>query len=70
MAESEIGPGIKTGLAMILAEEAGVDFESVKVEHAETRPDLYAHMGTGGSRSTRQELRLAHCVGRAQQCGR
>jgi isoquinoline 1-oxidoreductase beta subunit len=52
VAKSEMGQGIKTGLAMILAEEAEVDFASVKVEQAETRPDLYAHLGTGGSGST------------------
>lgn len=54
VAKSEMGQGIKTGLAMILAEEAEVDFNSVNVEQAETRPDLYTHMGTGGSHSTRQ----------------
>jgi isoquinoline 1-oxidoreductase beta subunit len=47
-----MGQGIKTGLAMLLAEEAEVDFNSVSVEQAETRPDIYAHMGTGGSGST------------------
>ena len=52
VAKSEMGQGIKTGLAMILAEEADVDFNSVSVEQAETRPDIYAHMGTGGSGST------------------
>ena len=52
VAKSEMGQGIKTGLAMILAEEAEVDLASVKVEQADTRPDLYAHLGTGGSGST------------------
>lgn len=52
VAKSEMGQGIKTGLAMILAEEAEVDFNSVSVEQAETRPDIYVHMGTGGSGST------------------
>ncbi len=52
VAKSEMGQGIKTGLAMLLAEEADVDFNSVSVEQAETRPDIYAHMGTGGSGST------------------
>ena len=52
VAKSEMGQGIKTGLAMLLAEEAEVDFNSVSVEQAETRPDIYAHMGTGGSGST------------------
>jgi isoquinoline 1-oxidoreductase beta subunit len=56
VAKSEMGQGIKTGLAMILAEEAEVDFSSVSVEQAETRPDLYAHLGTGGSGSTMENF--------------
>jgi isoquinoline 1-oxidoreductase beta subunit len=56
VAKSEMGQGIKTGLAMILAEEACVDFATVHVEQAETRPDLYAHMGTGGSGSTMENF--------------
>jgi isoquinoline 1-oxidoreductase beta subunit len=56
VAKSEMGQGIKTGLAMILAEEAEVDFTSVSVEQAETRPDIYAHLGTGGSGSTMENF--------------
>jgi isoquinoline 1-oxidoreductase beta subunit len=56
VAKSEMGQGIKTGLAMILAEEAEVDFNSVNVEQAETRPDIYAHLGTGGSGSTMESF--------------
>ena len=56
VAKSEMGQGIKTGLAMILAEEAEVDFNSVSVEQAETRPDIYPHMGTGGSGSTQENF--------------
>ncbi len=56
VAKSEMGQGIKTGLAMILAEEAEVDFKSVTVEQAETRPDIYTHMGTGGSGSTMENF--------------
>jgi isoquinoline 1-oxidoreductase subunit beta len=56
VAKSEMGQGIKTGLAMLLAEEADVDFSSVSVEQAETRPDIYAHMGTGGSGSTMENF--------------
>ena len=52
VAKSEMGQGIKTGLAMILAEEAELDFSTVTVEQADTRPDIYPHMGTGGSSST------------------
>jgi isoquinoline 1-oxidoreductase subunit beta len=56
VAKSEMGQGIKTGLAMILAEEAELDFNAVKVEQAETRPDIYPHMGTGGSGSTQESF--------------
>jgi isoquinoline 1-oxidoreductase subunit beta len=52
VAKSEMGQGIRTGLAMCLAEEADVDWNTVMVEQAQTRPDLYAHLGTGGSSST------------------
>ncbi len=52
VAKSEMGQGIRTGLAMILAEEAEVDLNSVTVVQAETRPDIYTHLGTGGSGST------------------
>ena len=54
VAKSEMGQGIRTGLAMLLAEEAAVDLDAVSVEQAETRPDIYAHLGTGGSTSTRE----------------
>jgi isoquinoline 1-oxidoreductase subunit beta len=56
VAKSEMGQGIKTGLAMILADEAEVDFNQVTVEQADTRPDIYAHMGTGGSGSTMENF--------------
>jgi len=56
VAKSEMGQGILTGLAMCLAEEAEVDWNTVTVEQAPTRPDIYAHMGTGGSSSTRENF--------------
>jgi isoquinoline 1-oxidoreductase subunit beta len=56
VAKSEMGQGIRTGLAMILAEEAEVDLNSVTVEQADTRPDLYEHLGTGGSGSTMENF--------------
>jgi len=56
VAKSEMGQGIRTGLAMVLAEEAEVDWNSVSVVQADTRPDLYAHLGTGGSGSTMENF--------------
>jgi isoquinoline 1-oxidoreductase beta subunit len=52
VAKSEMGQGIRTGLAIPLAEELEVDLDSVTVQQAETRPDIYHHLGTGGSGST------------------
>jgi isoquinoline 1-oxidoreductase subunit beta len=56
VAKSEMGQGIRTGLAMCLAEEVEVDLNSVTVEQADTRPDLYPHLGTGGSGSTMENF--------------
>lgn len=52
VAKSEMGQGIRTGLAIPLADELEVDLDSVTVQQAETRPDIYHHLGTGGSGST------------------
>src|SRR6267154_4448892 len=41
IAKSEMGQGIRTDLAIPLADEAEVDLNHVTVEQAETRPDIY-----------------------------
>lgn len=53
VAKSEMGQGVSTGLPMILADEAAVDFAHVSILQAETDTSLYSHLGTGGSSSTR-----------------
>lgn len=50
LAKSEMGQGVTTALPMILAEELEAPWESVRVEQAETNPQIYDH-GTGGSGS-------------------
>jgi isoquinoline 1-oxidoreductase subunit beta len=57
VAKSEMGQGVLTSLAMILAEELECDFSKVKVEYASAHRNLVEHvypqMGTGGSSSVR-----------------
>ena len=60
LAHSEMGQGIWTGLAMMIAEELECDWSKIRVEHAPAAP-VYAHPAfgmqmTGGSSSTWSEL--------------
>src|SRR6202165_262799 len=73
MPQVEMGQGIYTGVAMILAEELDADFSSVVLEHAPANQKLYANpafgiQATGGSTSVRafwQPLREAGASARA-----
>ncbi|MGK2855675.1 MAG: molybdopterin cofactor-binding domain-containing protein [Thermoanaerobaculia bacterium] len=65
--KSEMGQGVRTSLAMILAEELDVDLASVAIEQASPGPD-YQRLGTGGSGSIMgswNDLRTAGATGRA-----
>lgn len=58
IAKSEMGQGVMTSLAMILAEELECDFAKVRVEYASAHRNVtegapYQRMGTGGSSSVR-----------------
>ncbi len=58
VAKSDMGQGVLTSMAMIVAEELECDFAKVKVEYASAHRNLvdnnvYQSMGTGGSRSVR-----------------
>jgi isoquinoline 1-oxidoreductase beta subunit len=67
LAHSEMGQGIWTGLAMLVAEELACDWSKVKVEHAPAAP-AYAHTAfgiqmTGGSTTTWSEFDRYRTVG-------
>jgi len=70
IAHSEMGQGIWTGLAMLIAEELDCDWSKVRSEHAPANAQLYAHPGfpfpiqlTGGSTSTWAEFDRYRTVG-------
>src|ERR1700736_3446991 len=73
MPQVEMGQGIYTAVAMILAEELDADFSSVVLEHAPANEKLYANpafgiQATGGSTSVRafwEPLRAAGATARA-----
>jgi len=73
MPQVEMGQGIYTAVAMILAEELDADFSAVVLEHAPANEKLYANplfgiQATGGSTSVRafwKPLRAAGATARA-----
>jgi isoquinoline 1-oxidoreductase beta subunit len=66
VAKSEMGQGVRTGLAMLLAEELAVDWQQVRVEQAPADP-AFGNQTTVGSSSVRQlwtPMRQAGAVAR------
>ncbi len=67
LAHAEMGQGVWTGLAMLVAEELECEWSSVRVEHAPAAP-VYAHtawgmQATGGSTTTWSEFDRYRTVG-------
>jgi len=66
MSKSEMGQGVTTSLAMLVAEELHVAVDQLKVEQADFNP-RYGDQGTGGSNSVKsnwQRLRKAGAITR------
>ncbi|GAA5112991.1 molybdopterin cofactor-binding domain-containing protein [Haloechinothrix salitolerans] len=51
MVRTEVGQGVQTAIAMLIAEEMDVPLEKVRVTHADARPELVWNQLTGGSTS-------------------
>jgi isoquinoline 1-oxidoreductase subunit beta len=66
LAKSEMGQGVFTSMAMLVAEDLEADWSKVRVVQADADPK-YGRMGTGGSRSVRgswEPLRQAGAAAR------
>jgi CO/xanthine dehydrogenase Mo-binding subunit len=61
ISESEMGQGIHTALAMLLAEELEVDWSRVRTEHAQADRTQYGRQSTGGSTSIRSNHERLAC---------
>jgi isoquinoline 1-oxidoreductase subunit beta len=64
VARSEMGQGVRTSLAMILAEELDADWKSVSILQAEPGPE-YKRMSTGGSGSVEGSWKALRQAGAA-----
>ncbi len=62
---SEMGQGVRTSLAMIVADELEADWAQVRVEQAPGDEARYGNQNTDGSRSIRHSLDPLHRVGAA-----
>ena len=65
ISKSDMGQGVRTTFAMLVAEELDADWSKVKVEQAPGDGSVYGRMGTGGSSSVRTMNRNLRMVGAA-----
>jgi isoquinoline 1-oxidoreductase subunit beta len=64
---SEMGQGIRTSLAMVVADELGADLSRMKVVQAAADEDRYGNQNTDGSRSMRQHFLATRRTGAAMR---
>jgi isoquinoline 1-oxidoreductase subunit beta len=65
VSQSEMGQGVLTAFAMILAEELGADWSKVRAQHAPADESKYGNQSTGGSTSVRGNYETLRKVGAA-----
>lgn len=61
--KADLGQGVWTGLAMVLADEMEADWAKVRLAQAPDLAGVYEHMSTGGSSSTRRCYTLMRRAG-------
>jgi isoquinoline 1-oxidoreductase subunit beta len=64
---SEMGQGIRTSLAMLVADELGADLSRVRVGQAVADEERYGNQNTDGSRSMRQHFLATRRTGAAMR---
>jgi isoquinoline 1-oxidoreductase beta subunit len=62
---SEMGQGVRTSVAMVIADELGADWSRVKVKQATGDEERYGNQNTDGSRSLRQSFAALRRAGAA-----
>jgi isoquinoline 1-oxidoreductase beta subunit len=62
---SEMGQGVRTSVALVVADELGADWSRVKVKQAPGDEPLYGNQNTDGSRSLRQSFGALRRAGAA-----
>lgn len=62
---SEMGQGVRTSIAMVIADELGADWARVKVRQAPGDEERYGNQNTDGSRSLRQGFAALRRAGAA-----
>ena len=62
---SEMGQGVRTSIAMVVADELGADWERVRVDQAPGEEETYGNQDTDGSRSLRHFFMPMRRVGAA-----
>jgi len=63
VSRSDMGQGVRTTFAMLVAEELDADWSKVKVAQAPGNDEIYGRLGTGGSSSVRGMNRTLRNVG-------
>ncbi len=63
VAQPDMGQGVRTSLAMLIAEDLDADWQKIKIIQAPANADLYGRQGVGGSGSVRGNYKRLRTLG-------